>query len=59
MVDSTVWVASVSASETPIAAVEPPVAAPEALVTAEAVSCAFASSFPVSVSSVPAPMSAF
>ena len=55
VVASTVCVASVSASETPIAA-DPPAAEPEAFVTADAVSSAFASSLPVSVSSVPAPM---
>ena len=57
VVDSTVWVASVRASATPTAAVAP-VASPWAVVVAEAVIIAFASSLPVSVSSVPAPMSA-
>ena len=50
-------VASVSASATPIAAVAP-TAEPDAVVVADAVSSAFASRLPVSVSSAPAPMSA-
>ena len=55
VVDSTVCVASVSPSATPIAAVAP-TAEPEAEVVADALSSAFASSLPVSVSSVPAPI---
>ena len=55
VVDSTECVANVNASDTPIAA-DPPVTDPAALVFADAVNSAFASSLPASVSSAPEPI---